>query len=153
MKRFRFPFEALELLRRRLRESCELALAQARARRDRTASEIHRLTEEFGEAQEDWRSSLSARGLLDIAETASRRAYVGILLRRIEFARRALTKAEEETEAKRKALLEAARSEKVMERLRARRREEWAAGAAREEQAFLDEAGLSGFRRSAGGLS
>ena len=148
MKRFRFPFEALERLRRRRREACEVALAQARAARDREAARRAALAIEREAAEADWREAMPSRGLLDVREIASRRAYLGILGQRIALATRALALADREVATRRQAVLEASRAEKAVARLRERRRTAWLAEGAREEQAFVDEVGLLAHRHA-----
>lgn len=148
MKRFRFPFEALERLRRRRREACEVALAQARAAREREAARLSALAIEREEAEAHWREVMPAQGPLDVREIASRRAYLGILGQRIALATRALEIADREVSARRQAVLEASRAEKAVERLRERRRTAWLAAGEREEQVFVDEVGLLAHRHA-----
>jgi flagellar export protein FliJ len=148
MKRFLFPFEALERLRRRRREACELALAQARVAREREAARLSALALERDEAEAHWREAMPARGPLDVREIASRRAYLGILGQRIAVTTRALETSDREVAARRKAVLEASRAEKAVTRLRERRRTAWLAAGAREEQAFVDEVGLLAHRQA-----
>ena len=147
MKRFRFPLEALRTLRRRRREEAERAFAEARARRDRQALELLALTEERRAAEEDWRRVLPASGPFPLAEAMARRAWVATLSLRISACTRVLENLSRDAELRRVALLEASRHEKIVDRLRERRREAWAQAAGREEQAASDEAGLGVFRR------
>lgn len=148
MKRFHFPFETLERLRRRRREACEIALSQALAVREREEARLSALAREREEAEADWREALPSRGHLDVREIASRRAYLGVLGQRIALATRALALADREVAVRRQAVLEASRAEKAVERLRERRRAAWQAGGDREEQAFVDEVGLLAHRHA-----
>lgn len=149
MKRFQFPFEALARLRRRRREACELVHAQARLARDREATHLELLRQQWQEAEADCREALPRQGALDPSDAAMSRAYLDMLDRRIKASGRALAQADQLLEARRQELLEAARAEKAVERLRDRRRAAWQTAAHREEQAFLDEVGL-GRRARAG---
>ena len=144
MKRFGFPLETLQKLRRRRRESCELAFSSARMRRDRQAADLGEVERLRREAEEDWRRALPERGPVDVDDLRARRAWVSALDRRRADLTHALARAEQACEARRLELLEAARAEKVLERLRERRHEAWSLDASREEQAAFDEAGLAG---------
>ncbi len=147
MKRFRFPLEALRALRRRRREEAERVFAAARARRDRQILELSSLTEERRAAEEDFGAILPGKGAFPLAEAMARRAWVATLTRRVTQATRTLEALSREAELRRLALLEASRHEKVVDRLRERRREAWAQAAGREDQAAADEAGLGVFRK------
>lgn len=148
MKRFSFPFEALGRLRRRRREACELALAERRAARARQLEARSALAEAREEAEADWQAVLSVPGRLDVAAAASRRAYLGVLSARIEDLEAAIAHTNREIEERRLALVEASRAEKVVERLKERRREAWARASDREESSFLGDMALVPFHRA-----
>lgn len=142
MRRFRFPFDSLERLRRRSRESCEQALAEANAQRDREQARLREAALEKLRAEAAWKKALPALGTLDIAEAARRQSYAHAAGLTVARAGQDLARAEEALASRRALLLEAWRKEQAVLRLKERRRQEWAYAADREEQAFLDEVGL-----------
>lgn len=142
MRRFRFPFETLQKLRRRQREQDEQALGRALAERAREAGRLAQLAEEKAEADEAWRKALPVRGPVDAGLAASRKGYAAVVTQRMGQSAQALASADQAVAARRGELLAAWRREQVVLKLRERQQAEWAVVAGREEQAFLDEVGL-----------
>ena len=142
MKRFRFPFETLQRLRRRQREQGEQALGKALAERAREAGRLAQLVREKAEADEAWRKALPVRGPVDANLATSRKGYAAAVTQRMAQSAQALANSDQAVAARRGELLAAWRREQVVLKLRERRQAEWATAAGREEQAFLDEVGL-----------
>lgn len=142
MKRFQFPFETLQTLRRRQREQGEQALAKALAERAREAARLEQFVREKAEADEAWRKALPARGPVNAGLAASRKGYAVAVTQRMAQSVQALAHCDQTVAARRGELLAAWRREQVVLKLRDWRHAEWAVAAGREEQAFLDEVGL-----------
>ncbi len=136
---FRFRLERL-LEVRRLREDLagrELALAR------RAAEEQEALVRGLAgeaEAQKAARRGLQGRGELDLSRIRRHGDYQAAVEGRLETATRRLEELTRAEAARRRALVEARKGVKVLDRFRERRLLEHARGESRREQKELDEA-------------
>ena len=139
MKRFRFSLEKVLKLRTQEQEQAKRALAQAMA-----------VEASARQALEDVRARLQQRASeagaleragLSVFEFANFRHYVAFLQGEEKRYAEELARAEQMTQKRRLALLEARRREKALEKLKERRLEQYQQESLRHEQKELDEYG------------
>jgi flagellar protein FliJ len=138
VSRFTFEYDPLLRLRRHRRDLVRQVLAGVLADLAREEATHHGL-ETTRERQLDELRRIGAGGAMDVDGAAARRFHVGVLLgemRRVEARRRTV---EGQIELCRRALVEADRDVRVLERLRERRLGEHRAVADRREQHELEE--------------
>ena len=135
---FRFRLERLLELRRAKEAVARRAFAEAsRAAREEAA----RLAAIGAEEEALKGMSRNARtGALDLTALRLAEGYLGALERRARAARERLAELSRAEAEKRRALAEAVRGVKALERFRARKLAEWSRAADREEVRVLDEA-------------
>lgn len=134
---FRFRLERLLDLRRQKEEVAQRGLAEAMRSVQEQNRKLLGMMAERDAGKADLRAMRTKE--LDLGRLRIQEDWLGSLERRIgaEFDRlQDLVRGEI---GKRRELTEAVRGVKVLERLRERRRRDWARGAEREERKFLDE--------------
>ena len=135
---FRFRLERFLEVRRAKEDVAQRELAAA-ARA--VQEETRRLTALLAEEEESKRASRELRrGPLDLAALRLQEGYLGAVDRRVRASRERLLELGRVEGEKRRALVEARKAVKVLERFRERKLAEWIQGADREERKVLDEA-------------
>ncbi len=149
MAKFDFPLEAVLRQRKLVEEQKQRSLAAVQAEMGALEAELRSMDATVLESLADLRDNRLV-GKLDLSFLAAHRRYS------LAMQRRALGLAERMAATKlrlddaRRALGEAARDRKMMEKLRERRKEAWASELARNETAQLDEVGIQIAARAAG---
>ena len=144
---FRFSLERVRALRERSEDAAMQALAGAMQDQLRSERDVRESAEAVLEAQRAQRDTattpVSAQDLL------AAQAW----LERSELVHRAsqelLGRSQQQVQARREALTEAARKRQALERLKERRRSDHEREVARQETLTLDEIALNGYRRRA----
>ncbi len=146
MPRFHFRLDPLLRLRRRAEESAREELGRTIAEEARRRAVLARLEEELDESIAEQRRSregdIWVQGqILALGWNARRKSEIAEQMERI-------AQAVDAVKAAREALVEARRAVQILEKLRARRREQWALAERRKEQATLsDIAGIRWMRQ------
>lgn len=138
MSAFRFRLERLLEVRRAKEDVAQRDFAEAsRALREET----RRLTALLAEEEEVKAASRDARrGPLDLAALRLHEGYLGAVDRRVRATRERLLELGRAEAEKRRALVEAMKGVKVLERFRERKLAEWTRTRERDERKALDEA-------------
>jgi len=142
---FTFRLERVRALRERAEERASEELAHSVAHHQRGELELLAAAERTEQARQDRRVTAQATG----ADLLAMQAYLERTLRAEQAAALDLGRREAEVDARRDALVHAAREHRALTRLEQRRREEHAIAAARADGAVMDEVALSVHRRSA----
>jgi flagellar protein FliJ len=138
---FRFRLERILELRRAKEEAAQRALAEARRA---VEEESRRLASLLAEEDEGRRTSRGLRqGTLDLGALRLLEGYQNAVDRRIRTSRERLLDLGRAELEKRKALTEAMKAVKVLERVREKRLAEWTRAQAAGERKFLDEVALA----------
>lgn len=146
MPRFHFRLDPLLRLRKRAEEASRAALGRAIAEEARQRAVLARLEEELDESMAEQRRSREGEiwiqgQMLSLGWNAKRKAEIAEQMERI-------SRAVEGVKAAREALVEAKRAVEILEKLRERRRTQWAHAEFRKEQATLsDIAGIRWLRQ------
>lgn len=141
MLSFRFRLERLLELRRAKEGVAQRDFAEARRA---VLEETRRLTALLAEAEEVKRASReSRRGTLDLAALRIQEGYLGAAERRAWACRERLAALGQAEAEKRRALVEAMKGVKALERFRERKLAEWTRARELEERKALDEAGAA----------
>jgi len=142
---FQFRLQRVRDLRARAEQCASEQLAASLAHHRRGEQELHAAAERVAQAQQSRRVTAGASG----ADLLAMQAYVERTQRAQQTAALDLGRREAEVDARRLALVHAAREHRALTRLEQRRREEHAQEAARAEGAVMDEVALTVHRRSA----
>ncbi len=151
MRRFRFSLETLLSVRHHRQRACEMKVAEIERQRREVAEERERIGGELSSTYQRERSASSA-GMVNIDALRALSQYVRLLCARRRAADLHLGKIEKKKDAALAELVEANRDVKLLENVREHRLGEWKKENEREDQAFMDELGVGGFRRQRGGM-
>ena len=143
---FKFRLERVRALRERAEERASEELAASVAHHRRGEQALLAAAERVERARQERRASAAATG----ADLLAMQAYIERTQRAQSHAALDLGRREVEVDARRDALVHAAREHRALTRLEQRRRQEHALHAARAEGAVMDEVALAVHRRSAG---
>ncbi|MGI9098344.1 MAG: flagellar export protein FliJ [Solirubrobacteraceae bacterium] len=143
---FQFRLERVCALRERAEQRASEELAASLAHQRRGEEDLCAAVERVAQAREGRRVTQRASG----ADLLAMQAYIERTQRAEQAAALDLGRREAEVDARRDALVHAAREHRALTRLEKRRREEHALQAARIEGAVMDEVALTVHRRSAG---
>lgn len=141
MPKFVFPLEAVLRHRTRAEQERQRELAVAQAEMSRLQDELKALNEAMQSSSADMKAN-HLTGSLDVNFLAAHRRYT------VAMQRKGLTTVQDMARQRRKVdeaqrlLNEAAKERKIMEKLRERQHERWAAEVGRKEAAGLDEVGM-----------
>jgi flagellar protein FliJ len=139
---FRFRLERFLDIRRAKEDVAQREFARA-AREAR--EETGRLAALLAEEEESKRASRERRrGPLDLAALRLQEGYLSAVDRRVRASRERLLELGRAEAEKRRALVEAMKAVKVLERFRERKLAEWTRSLDREERKVLDEAAHAG---------
>jgi len=141
---FKFRLERVRVLRERAEQRASEALAASVAHQQRGEEQLRAAAERVAEARDGRRATAEATG----ADLLAMQAYLERTQRAQQAAALDLGRREAEVDARRDALVHAAREHRALARLEQRRRAEHAQQAARIEGAFMDEVALGVHRRS-----
>jgi flagellar FliJ protein len=142
---FKFRLERVRALRERAEERASQELATSVAHHQRGEEELRAAAERVAQARDGRRATAQASG----ADLLAMQAYIERTQRAEQAAALDLGRREAEVDARRDALVHAAREHRALTRLEQRRREEHAQQAARADSAVMDELALSVHRRGA----
>lgn len=138
MAEFRFRLERLLEVRRAKEDVAQRAFADARRA---TLEETKALTALLAEEEDVKRRSREARvGPLDLTALRVQEGYLGAVDRRVKASRERLLELGQAETEKRRALVEAMKGVKALERFRERKLAEWTRSRDRDERKALDEA-------------
>lgn len=143
---FQFRLERVKSLRERAEQLRAEELAASVAHQRDGEEQLAAAAERVARARDERRSVAHATG----ADLLSMQAYIERTQHAEHAAALDLDRREAEVDARRAALVHAAREHRALTRLEQRRREEHAREAARIEGAHMDEVALTVHRRSAG---
>lgn len=143
---FRFRLERVKTLRERAEQQRAEELAASVAHQRRGEEELAAAAQRVDRARHDRRAVAQATG----ADLLSMQAYIERTQRAQHAAALDLGRREAEVDARRDALVHAAREHRALTRLEERRRDEHDQEVARIEGAHMDEVALTVHRRSAG---
>ena len=143
---FKFRLERVKTLRERAEQQRAEELAASVAHRRRGEEELEAAAQRVDRARHERRGVAQATG----ADLLSMQAYIERTQRAQHAAALDLGRREAEVDARRDALVHAAREHRALTRLEERRREEHTREVARIEGARMDEVALTVHRRSAG---
>jgi flagellar FliJ protein len=141
---FKFRLERVRALRERAEERASQELAASVAHHERGAEALRAAAERVARARDDRRATTAASG----ADLLAMQAYLDRTRRAEQAAALDLDRREAEVDARRHALVHAAREHRALVRLKERRREEHSVHAARLDGAVMDEVALAVHRRS-----
>ncbi len=142
---FTFRLERVRALRERAEQRASEELASSVAHQRRGEDELRAAAERVAQARAGRRATAQASG----ADLLAMQAYIERTQRAEQAAALDLGRREAEVDARRDALVHAAREHRALTRLEQRRREEHAQQAARADGAVMDELALSVHRRGA----
>ena len=142
---FKFRLERVRVLRERAEQRASEALATSLAHHRRGEDELRAAAQRVVDARAGRRATAHASG----ADLFAMQAYIDRTQRAAQAAALDLGRREAEVDARRDALVHAAREHRALTRLEERRRQEHAMEAARIEGAAMDELALTVYRRSA----
>lgn len=139
MKRFNFRLQRVIEVRETKEKECQRDLARSLEELNRQEDQLRRVLAESQRSQDGLRQALADRSNAGRLTALDRwRVRQGEVLRHQSDC---TEKQRGDVDGKRKALVQASKEKKVLERLKERRLEEHRARNQREEQAFLDELG------------
>lgn len=141
---FQFRLERVRALRERAEQRASEELAASLAHQRRGEDELRAAAQRVAEAREGRRVTAEASG----ADLLAIQAYIERTQRAQHAAALDLGRREAEADARRDALVHAAREHRALTRLEQRKREEHALHSARIEGAAMDELALAVHRRS-----
>lgn len=143
LRPFQFRLERVRDLRERAEQRASEELAASLAHHRRGEQELLAAGQRVADAREGRRRTCNASG----ADLLAMQAYIESTLRAQHAAALDLGRREVEVDARRSALVHAAREHRALTRLEQRRRAEHALENARSESAVMDELALSVHRR------
>ena len=141
---FKFRLERVRALRERAEERASEELAASVAHHERGSEALRAAAERVARAHDDRRATTAATG----ADLLAMQAYLDRTRRAQQAAALDLDRREAEVDARRHALVHAAREHRALARLEQRRRAEHSQQAARLDGALMDEVALGVHRRS-----
>ncbi|HUR85225.1 MAG TPA: flagellar export protein FliJ [Solirubrobacteraceae bacterium] len=141
---FKFRLERVRALRERAEQRASEELAASLAHQQRGEEQLRAAAKRVAAAREGRRATAQATG----ADLLAMQAYLERTQRAEHAAALDLGRREAEVDARRDALVHAAREHRALSRLEQRRRAEHAERTARIEGAFMDEVALGVHRRS-----
>jgi flagellar protein FliJ len=142
---FTFKLERVRALRERKEELAKEELAASLALRLRGEAMLKAAMESVDQARDLQRSAAGAP--MSAQELQAAQAYLERTERQCESASLQLDRQDAEVDARRNILQNAAREREVLERLKARRRDEYRRASERREGALLDEMAITMHRR------
>jgi flagellar FliJ protein len=142
---FKFRLERVRAVRERAEERASQELSTSVAHHQRGEEALRAAGDRVAQARADRRATAQASG----ADLLAMQAYIERTQRAEQAAALDLDRREAEVDARRDALVHAAREHRALTRLEQRRRQEHAMQAARVDSAIMDEVALSVHRRSA----
>jgi flagellar FliJ protein len=145
---FNFRLERVRALRESFEDQAKEDLASSLSTRTAGEAMLHAASERCGDAHDARRANVSGEVTgqdLLAAQAFVERTHRARLAAELELGRR-----EAEVEARRGALIAAARERQVLERLKERRRADHNRESARLDGVLLDEIAITGHRRAAG---
>lgn len=151
MKRFRFTLEKALRWRRMQAELEEARLAELLGRRERLRRESATLERELAGGEQALSAAARRGAAVEPQELAALEEFRRYVRRRREELRRAETELEWRIGERRKAVLEARRAVRILEKFRAKKFAEWSREADREESRIADELHLLRRTGSGGG--
>lgn len=136
----RFVFKLKGVLRQRVQieEQRQRDLAQAREQAAQVEQELRTLSQSMRTTLEEVRAG-RLTGKLDLHFLAAHRRYTASMQQKAQLLAQRLAAMQPLIEARRLALVEAAKRRKAIEKLRERRKEQWLGEQSRLETADLDE--------------
>lgn len=143
---FQFRLERVRALRERAEQRASEELAASLAHKRRGEEELHAAAARVDAARAARREAATATG----ADLRSLQAYLERTQRAEQAAAITLGRREADVDARRDALVHAAREHRALTKLEQRRREQHALDAARVEGAHMDELALTVHRRTVG---
>ena len=150
MPKFDFQLEPLLRHRRNLEKECQRRVAVAAKGVQEIEGDLREIEQAMRGATEDLRTNHLV-GRLDLGFLAAHRRFTLGMQRKGMMAAQRLAGAQRQLDEARKALGEAARQRKVIEKLRERQFERWRANLAARELAATDEVGMQlAYRAMAG---
>ncbi|MDB4897673.1 MAG: hypothetical protein JWN15_3935 [Firmicutes bacterium] len=151
MKRFTFSLDKVLKLRSQETEQAKRALALALSALDQAQQRAMMAHQELADRTEE--ASIREQTGITAAEFGTLRSYLAFLQRAVAQAEQQVSMAEQVVGQRREALMAARQRERVLERLRERRLEQYTLEALVEEQKVLDELGASpGLKKAANNL-
>jgi flagellar FliJ protein len=144
---FQFRLERVRALRERAEQRASEALAASVAHHLRGEEELRAAAQRVVDARAGRRETAHASG----ADLIAMHAYIERTQRAAQAVALDLGRREAEVDARRDALVHAAREHRALTRLEQRRRQEHALEAARIDGAAMDELALTVYRRGASG--
>jgi flagellar protein FliJ len=151
MRRFNFPLSTLLQVRKYKRDECEFKLGEIESQRRDVEQQRKQLNHEIGDTYSYLREKKSGREV-DMNMALRYHNYLRLLNAQTKASDLHMDKLNGKREGAVKELVEANREVRLLERLKEKRREEWKTEVEREEQQFLDEVGVGGYRRQRGGI-
>jgi len=138
MPTFRFPLEEVLSHRRRLEEQKQRDLAVLQQEMKQAQDVLRDMNQTVQSSVGDLREN-HLIGRLDLAFLAAHRRYMLAAQRRGTLMAQKMALLQRQIEEAQKALLEAAKQRKMIEKLRERQRQRWAGEISRKEAVELDE--------------
>ena len=138
MAQFHFQLQGVLEHRERIEKDRQRDLAAAQAEMVRLNGELQAVHREVQQSTADVRDHHLV-GRLDMAYLAAHRRYMLGMQRRVMGLAQKISSQQQVVIAARQALAEASKQKKILEKLREKRRREWAEALARREGAALDE--------------
>ncbi|HEY9855037.1 MAG TPA: flagellar export protein FliJ [Stenomitos sp.] len=148
-KGFKFRLQTVLDLATRIQDQKAQALASAQARRQSVAEVLENVIAQQ-QAKRDELLEAQQSGILDLQAIQWSLQFLGTLADRVVTQRAALVKADEEVEAARAELMEAAQEVQVLEKLKQKARADYNLKLDREEAKFIDELATVRFVRQGG---
>ena len=148
MAKFTFTLDGVLRQRIHVEEQRQRELASVQAELTALEAELRAMDRSVGESTADVRNNRLV-GQLDLAYLTAHRRYTAAMQRKAMALAQQMVAVKTRLETHRKALLEAAKQRKIIEKLRENRKERWAQDMARRETAALDEVGAQiGYRNA-----
>jgi len=146
MSKFIFQLDGVLRQRKHVEEQRQLELAAAQAELTALEGELRAMDRSVQDSTADLRNNRLV-GQLDMAFLAAHRRYTLAIQRKAMVLAQKMVAVKTRADAARKALLEAAKQRKIIEKLRENRKARWDDDLARRETAALDEIGTQiGYR-------
>ena len=150
MAKFVFKLDGVLRQRKHIEEQRQRELAAVQSELARLEAELRAMDRTVAESTADVRNNRLV-GQLDMAFLAAHRRYTLAIQRKAMSLAQQMIAVKTRLDAARKALLEAAKQRKIIEKLRENRKARWADDLARRETAALDEVGAQiGYRNVMG---
>ena len=141
MSKFHFRLDGVLRHRRHVEQERQRDLAKVQTQVSQLESELRALSDAAQFTTDDLRAH-HLTGRLDLGFLAAHRRYMLGVQRKAGALSETLAVLQQQAHEARKNLAEAAKQRKILEKLRERQREQWAADIARRESAETDEIGM-----------